>query len=237
MVVFASLQERQHIAEMMDDPSLDAAAHREALTDLARINRISFGAEILWPALRKLARSHAGPLRVLDLATGRGDVPLRLRQKAQRERLEVRWSACDISPTAINEAQSNARDAGAEIAFFLHDIVNQPLSERYDVVMCSLFLHHLSEGDAVRVLRHMRAAATCLVLVNDLNRSAIGYALAWVGTRILSRSPVVHFDGPVSVQAAFTPGEARSLAEQAGLVDVRVGRRWPFRFLLTGEPG
>ena len=41
--------------------------------------------------------------------------------------------------------------------------------------------------------------------------------LALAGCHLLSGSRIVHIDGPISVAAAFTPGEALSLAERAGL--------------------
>ncbi len=101
------------------------------------------------------------------------------------------------------------------------------------MVMCSLFLHHLDEEQARGLLQRMRQAARYLVLVNDLRRSLFGYALAYLGTRILSASHIVHVDGPLSVQAAFTIPEVRQLAKSAGMTEATVSRRWPCRFLLT----
>src|SRR5437762_3169037 len=69
----------------------------------------------------------------------------------------------------------------------------------------------------------------------DLRRGLGGLVLAHVACRLLTRSDVVHVDGPRSVEAAFTIAEARALAERAGLTGAVVGRRWPFRFLLTWE--
>ena len=147
--------------------------------------------------------------------------------------LPVRVSACDISPTALEIARHQADLAGESIEFFPHDLLQQPLPAEFDVVMCSLFLHHLEEPDAVRVLRSMSAAATRAVLVNDLIRSRSGYLLAILGTRLLSRSRIVHVDGPLSVAGAFTPREALHLCEQAGLQGATISRHWPQRFLLT----
>jgi 2-polyprenyl-3-methyl-5-hydroxy-6-metoxy-1,4-benzoquinol methylase len=233
----ATLDRRQRLPELMDEPGLDPTAHRTALADLARINRFSFSADILWPPLRRLALENGNaPLRVLDIASGGGDVPIRLWQRTQRAGLAMAFECCDISATAMVTATRNAERAGAKLDFFTHDVLALPLPEKYDAVTCSLFLHHLEEAEAVRVLERMRQAARHLVLVNDLDRSAIGYALAWAGTRILSRSPIVHYDGPVSVRAAFTPKEARRLAERAGWANTAIGRRWPFRFLMQGKP-
>jgi hypothetical protein len=78
----------------------------------------------------------------------------------------------------------------------------------------------------------MREAGSA-VAVNDLTRSRAGLVLVWAACRLLTRSPVVHFDGPVSVRAAFTPREALALAERAGLAGATVVRRRPCRFLLT----
>ena len=116
--------------------------------------------------------------------------------------------------------------------FFQADVFAEPLSESYDAVISSLFLHHLEEARAVELLRHMAQSARSCVLINDLERSTLGYWLAYVGTRLLSRSEVVHVDGPRSVEGAFTVAEARQLAEQAGLSGATVRKRWPCRYLL-----
>lgn len=226
-----SLDHRARIPELMDDPGLDPAEHRAALAGLTRVNRLSFSADVLWPAVAKLARRNPGrTLRVLDIATGNGDVPLGLWKKARRHAVRLEVTGCDISPTAIRSAMETA--AGTDIRFFTHDVIRDPLPAGYDVVTCSLFLHHLSEEDALTVLRRMRDAAGELVLVNDLERSRFGFVLAWAGTRVLSRSPVVRYDGPASVRSAFSPREALTLANRAGLTGASVGRRWPCRFLL-----
>jgi 2-polyprenyl-3-methyl-5-hydroxy-6-metoxy-1,4-benzoquinol methylase len=232
MLALASLDHRERIPELMDEPDIDPAEHRAALAGLARINKLSLSDAILWPSIRALAEAHPGrTIRVLDIATGSGDVPISLWKRARGANISLAIEGCDISPTAVQNATENARDT--DVRFFVHDVVHEPLPTDYDVVMCSLFLHHLSEEGAVTVLRHMRDASHELVLVNDLERSRLGFALAWIGTRLLSRSPVVRFDGPASVRSAFTPKEALALAERAGLTGAKVGRRWPFRYLLS----
>ena len=88
---------------------------------------------------------------------------------------------------------------GLSVRFFNLDVLNEPIPAGYDVVTCSLFLHHLDEADACSFLRKAADAAGRLLLVNDLVRGPVGYLLAWSGCRLLSRSPVVWHDGPVSV--------------------------------------
>jgi 2-polyprenyl-3-methyl-5-hydroxy-6-metoxy-1,4-benzoquinol methylase len=227
-----NLSRRRLQPEVMDQPGLDRGRHFQALRGLERINFWSRSAAILRPSLADLAR-RGGPVRVLDVATGGGDVPVRLWRWARRAKLPLNFAGCDVSPDAVEYAGGRAAEQGAGVRFFVHDALAGPLPAGYDVLTCSLFLHHLEEGQAVGLLRRMADAAGMLVLVNDLERGPGGLVLAVVGTRLLSRSDVVHVDGPRSVEGAFTVDEARRLAEAAGLTGATVRRRWPFRYLLS----
>jgi 2-polyprenyl-3-methyl-5-hydroxy-6-metoxy-1,4-benzoquinol methylase len=225
---------RTRVPEIMDQPGLAASRHEEALRGLARINFLSASAGILWRPLAADIQQHGHrPYRVLDVACGGGDVPIRLWKHAQRNGTKLQIDACDVSETAIQFAKRQSEIAGAEIQYFRLNMFQDAILGQYDAVVCSLFLHHLDDQEAIELLRKMAAAAQRLVLVNDLARSRKGYWLACTATRLLSRSNVVHFDGPVSVRAAFTPTEALALAHRAGLNGATVSRRWPCRYLLT----
>ena len=218
----------------MDEPSLPAAEHHAALEGLARINRISRSARILWPSIRRLAVKNSGrPLRVLDVASGAGDVAVALAKRAERAGLLLHIVGVDISPIAVEHARRRATAAGASADFQVYDALATPLCQRFDVVMSSLFLHHLDRPTAVTLLDHMGRTAERAVLVSDLRRSRAGYLAAQAVCRLATRSPIVHVDGPRSVAAAFTIDEAQALASEAGLAGATIKRRWPFRFLLT----
>jgi SAM-dependent methyltransferase len=218
----------------MDQPDLNADRHTEALRALARINFFSHSAGILWPDLAELARTMAPHVpRVLDVATGGGDVPIRLWRRARRAGLDLHLEGCDISPVALEYARTRAAAAGAPIRFFEYDARLGPALTGYDAVLCSLFLHHQNEAQALTLLRRLADMADRLVLVNDLERGWIGLLAAYLAAYLLTTSPVVRIDGPRSVKAAFTAAEARELAERAGLCGAQVVRRWPFRWLLT----
>src|SRR5688572_6971282 len=145
-MVLPALARRARIPERMDDPGLDPAEHRRALAGLARINRFSGSVGVLWPPTRGLARETSGRmLTVLDVATGAGDVPLGLLAEAARAGLPLAVDGCDVSPTAVEAATRGANGAGTAAHFFVHDAIRDPLPTGYDVVTCSLFLHHLSD--------------------------------------------------------------------------------------------
>jgi 2-polyprenyl-3-methyl-5-hydroxy-6-metoxy-1,4-benzoquinol methylase len=239
MHLLSRLRQRHREPEIIDQPDLDEGLHLQALRGLERINWWSRSAGILWPPLRAQAlQISPASLRVLDLATGAGDVPLRLWRKARRTGIPMVIEGSDRSPRAVAHAQRRAAALGADVRFFPWDALAGLLPEGHDVLTCSLFLHHLDEDQAVELLRRMAGAARRLVLINDLCRCVLGWLLAYAGTRVLSASPVVHSDGPLSVAGAFTRAEALDLARWAGLEGARVARRWPFRYLLSWQrPG
>ncbi len=224
--------------EMMDDPSLDRSEHGRALAGLARLNRVGRSVDILWKGIRSLATTPGhGPFSILDVASGSGDIPLGLVRRARRVGANLSIHACDISEYALGEIRRRAERERATVATFALDAATQEIPGEYDVVMTSLFTHHLADDRVVDLLYRMRSAARSLVLVSDLVRTRAAYRMAVLASRVLTGSRVVHTDAEKSMRAAFTVPEMASLAEQAGLSHADVSPRWPCRFLLTWRRG
>ncbi len=249
-----ALASRRRRPELMDQPDLEVGRHRRALDGLARLNAWSGSAALVWRPLRRLAwelgrdglgEPTARPLRVLDVACGSGDVTVALWGRARRAGVRLRLTALDGSPVALERAAERCRHAGAEVELVHGDALDPAAGgadRTWDAVVCSTFLHHLDEDEAVAFLRTWGERARRLLVVNDLERSRAGWALAVAACRLLTTSDVVHVDGPRSVEGAFTRAEVAALARRAGLgaeqdspLDVRVDRRFPFRWLLTAR--
>jgi len=110
------LSQRYCRPEIMDQPNLNPAHHIHALSGLSRINFWSQSAGILWPPLKALAlEKRPRSVRVLDLATGAGDLPLRLWRKARRCGLRLEFAGCDISPVAVVRTRDSAARAGLSV--------------------------------------------------------------------------------------------------------------------------
>ncbi|MBC8422328.1 MAG: methyltransferase domain-containing protein [Synechococcus sp.] len=234
MIWGAALNNRDRQPEVMDQPGLDPKEHAKALMGLRRINAISRCSAGLFRPIEALAITQpAKPLRVLELACGGGDTAIDLALMAKRKGLALDIHACDLNPEAVAIAQTNAVRRQAALTVFTADALAKPTDHNsFDVVYCTLFAHHLDEPDVIRLLEVMALRSRKLVLVDDLIRSRLGFALAWIGTRLLSRSWVVHTDGLLSVRAALQPDEMKSIAMQAGLNNAQIKRSWPERYLL-----
>lgn len=231
------MHSRQLVPEKMDDPDLDPEAHVKALRGLQRINRWTGNAGVALRPLLKLARElQTDSLSLLDVATGSGDVPVDLYRLGQRRGLALELTVCDISPTALAVAEQGFRRANVTASCFQANILTDELEACFDVVLCTTFLHHLTRAECIEALRKMGTAAKHRVVVVDLVRSRLNWWQVWVACHALSRSKIVHFDGPQSVRASFTIGEITELAKEAGLREVKVQAAWPCRFVLEGSP-
>jgi len=229
-----SLDRRVVEPEVMDGADLVEEHHHAALEGLARLNFVGGSARFLWGPIRRLAKSLGRKrLRVLDVATGGGDVPLGLWRKSRRQGYQLDICGVDVSPRAVRFARQNAERHGADITFETADALADGLPAGYDVIVSSLFLHHLEDEHARRLLRAMGTAAEHLVIVNDLVRHGLNLLLVQVASRLVTRSGIVHVDGARSVRAAFTRQEVVELARAAGLDGASVEFCFPCRFLLT----
>jgi 2-polyprenyl-3-methyl-5-hydroxy-6-metoxy-1,4-benzoquinol methylase len=219
----------------MDQPDLDVRRHVHALDALGRANAVSRTAAAIWPSIAAAAADAAPrPLRVLDVACGGGHVLVSLARRAARARLGAEWIGWDLSPVAVEYARTLARRAGVEgVRVERADARRDPMPAAVDVVICTLFLHHLDDRDAETLLGRMGRAGRHSVVVSDLRRTRLGAAFTVVGCRLLSRSDVFRVDGMRSVAAAFTTDEVRTLAQRAGLAGARVSQIWPQRWLIT----
>ena len=224
----------------MDDPSLPATDHRAALRGLARINSLAMTnramtAGVLAEVRRITAQtpdSAGKPVRVLDIATGGGDLPVAIAVAAKAAGLQVAVCGCDFSPIALRHAADLAARRNVAVAWFSHDIVAADLPERYDIITCGLFLHHLDEPDIITVLGRLARATDGVLLVQDLRRSSLGLLLARIVPRLLTRSHVVHTDAVLSVQGALTMSDLAAMASKAGLTGATVTALFPERMQL-----
>lgn len=226
------MQYRQLEPEEMDDVGLEPDAHKLALAGLARLNQISFSAPSIWRGLRNAGAFDgidSRPLRILDLATGGGDLPVYMGLRARELNIPVSLIGIDRSEVALASARTLADRHGVAVEWACLDLKCDPIPPA-DWITCSLFLHHLPDDQIVALMRSMAEAASQGIIVNDLERSSLNRWLVWLGSRLVSRSLIVHRDSDRSVCASFTLEETALLLKAAGLNGVRPERRFPCRF-------
>lgn len=230
-----NLKQRNLRGELMDDPNLDPHKHRQALNGLRRINRVTNAYHPVWREIRRCAHPER-PLSLLDVGCGGGDTLSAIGNYAREANINIDLYGLDISPVAIESATARLAASNLQANYYQHNILEQPLPQKFDVVLCSLFLHHFNNDYAAQLLARMKSHTNQLLLISDLLRSTVGYLYAVIGTRLLSRSRIVHVDGPRSVEAAFTLKELGELLKNCELTDATIRRFWPERFVLKWSP-
>jgi 2-polyprenyl-3-methyl-5-hydroxy-6-metoxy-1,4-benzoquinol methylase len=202
------------VQEIMDRPQPLSAALEQDLHNLRQLNRFFGSYDLIHHFLRQWLVP-GKTFRVLDLATGSGDIPRLVAQYSRQIGASVFIDAIDGQQPTLEIAKRLSSDY-PEITFHHGDIRDWGDIATYDIVLCSLVLHHFGETDALRVLAHAAALSRRHVLVADLRRGLLGTVGVFLLTTFLFRHPMTRHDARLSAARAFSSDELRELARQAG---------------------
>ena len=206
------LRARAHGLELLDLPDLDAAELRANLRELALLNRLTGGAAASIRAIDRLAGNDE--ISILDVGTGGGDLPLAFARHGGG-----RWRviASDNRPEIL-EIAAGWTAAEPLVSTLLADGRQLPLGDgEVDLAHASLVVHHLDPAAVVGMLREMRRVSRRGVVINDLQRGVLSFAVTAVVTAALARSRYTRHDGILSARRAYTLRELDAMLGEAGL--------------------
>jgi 2-polyprenyl-3-methyl-5-hydroxy-6-metoxy-1,4-benzoquinol methylase len=205
---------RRRGVEVLDDPATSDDVRRRAMDDVARSNRLFGGARAAVRAVNRVAAADR-PILILDLGTGAGDIPARIRRRYPNARVV----GLDVSTAQLRTARArmDAVVAGSALTLPLRD-------GAVDIVLCSQLLHHFREGDARTLLREAHRVSRGWVVISDIRRSWLAAVAFWTASMALRFHPVTRHDGVVSVLRGFTELELRALIREAVGADAVIER-------------
>jgi 2-polyprenyl-3-methyl-5-hydroxy-6-metoxy-1,4-benzoquinol methylase len=213
------------VLEMMDRPQQVSPELERDLERLRQLNRW-FGSHRLISIFMRRWIMPGAQMRVVDLATGSGDIPRLLVDYARKVAAQIEIDAVDRQSATLEIAQSLSVEY-PEISYHASNILEWDSAQGYDIALCSLVLHHFSDDDAVKLLGRCRALSKRFVLVSDLRRGFLLRGGVYMLTALIFREPMTRFDARLSAQRAFSFVEMRDLARRAGWKNVGHKR---FRF-------
>ena len=213
---------RRPTPELLDTDSGTAEEVAETLRDLqsfnGRLGGVSTTRDLIHTVARRTSRNN---FSLLEIAAGTGFVPMQASQALSRQGVNLDITLLDRAPTHLPQ-NGTCRKIAA-------DAMSMPFSDSvFDLVSCSLFLHHLSPEEAVQFARESLRVCRVTVLVNDLVRHPLHLALAYAGVPIY-RSRITRNDAPASVKQAYTIDEMTEFFRTGSAAQVEAHRHFLFR--------
>jgi len=189
---------------------------RGCLHSLEQVNRWLLGYRPTLAWLKRLPRKANGPLHIVDVGSGGGDLLRQIARWARRSGIAVQLTGIDLNPYAARAAaESTPKELG--IAWVTGDALTYGPEKPVDIVVNSLTAHHLEDEEIVALLRWMEATAEAGWFINDLKRSEWSCRMfGWVG-RMVGWHRFVRHDGPVSFRRGFWEADWDRLLAAAAL--------------------
>ena len=203
------------LPEWMDEPC-SYEDFRACLIDLAQVNRWTFASRPTLYWLDRLVAAHpvTGPLRIVDVGSGGGDMLHRIARWATRRGIAVQLTGIDLNPHAARAARE-LTPANMDIDWITGDAFSY--TQTADVILSSLFTHHLPEPEIVRFLAWMEAVARRGWFINDLVREKTPLQLFTALSKLARWHRFVRHDGPVSFRRSFREDDWRRMISAAGI--------------------
>ena len=244
--------QRRPTPELLDTDSGTPAEVAGSIADLRFFNRRFGGINTTSSLIQSVAgKTGKSEFTLLEVASGDGylsqEVSLSLRKVGIRLSITLSDRAPSHLPTfphsnGNKNLSSRAKPSDSQGESFgavegpafagsavAADALALPFPDStFDLVSCSLFVHHLSPEQVTTFARESLRVCRHAVLVNDLIRSPLHLALVYAGTP-LYRSRITRHDAPASVRQAYTIEEMREFFQQAGADSVEIQRHYLYR--------
>ncbi|MDB5458935.1 MAG: methyltransferase protein [Caulobacteraceae bacterium] len=228
---------RAHTPELMDGDDVDFETFHGCLADLAKVNRLTLAYRPTLAFLNRLRREGRWPadrpLEILDVGSGYGDMLRVIRRWAARRGLAVRLTGLDRNPWSQRSAEQARGSAG--IRWLTEDLFDHQGGT--DVVLSSLFTHHLDDASLIRFVEWQETNARIGWFVNDLLRHPFSYHGFTLLARLMRWHPFVQHDGPVSISRAFSRRDWTEVLVKAGARHARIEPWFPFRLCVSRVRG
>lgn len=225
-------QHRTMTAEMMDNFNLKDASLLDALDKIASINQWLGGNKLTLDSVRKLIQNNlnATQLKIVDVGCGNGDMLRSLADFSRKNNLDWMFLGIDANAFTINYAQK-CSESYPEITYQCLDVFSDEFQViQYDLLLCTLTMHHFSDDEIVNLLQVFYQNARIGVVVNDLHRSIIAYRLFQLLCFFFNLNEMSRKDGLTSILRGFKKNELINFTKVLNPKDYVLTWKWAFRY-------
>ncbi len=222
--------------ERLDTGDYTAEEYERFLREIAFINRkIGDESAVRKTLLREIERENLQKFSVLDVGAGSGELLRVITEFARKQNRKTRLVGLELNARSAQAIRENSRNF-TEIKAVRADAFSLPFADNaFDYAMCSLFTHHFTDENVIRILSEMSRVARRKIYVIDLERHAAAFVLYKIFCRVNRLSRLVREDGSLSVLRSFKVDELETLGRAANLKNVSVKKIAPYRLVLEGD--
>lgn len=212
----------------MDDLDMKGELLRDTLDKLGSINKWLGGNSLNINGIEQLLKNQPKDrvYTIIDLGCGHGDI-LRLVAKFGRSKgYNFRLIGIDANQDAIDYANELSVDY-PELSFQKIDIFSKAFQNlEHDISLTTLFLHHFKNEQIVTLLKSLTETAKLGVVINDLQRSKIAYAL-FKALGVFIPNKMIVEDGLTSILRSFKRADLEAFADK---IEAKSQIRWKWAF-------
>ncbi len=223
---------RSDAPEIMDDFSLEGEVLKDALNKIADINRLLGGNKVTIEGVELLIKdkSKFSEISILDVGCGNGDMLRALADYGLDKGLRFKLIGMDANQYTINHAIACSKQY-PNVSFICADIFKELKQERhFDVILCTLTLHHFKDDEILRLLSGFRKQAIMGIVINDLHRSRVAYYLFMIVCGVFRLNRMSKQDGLVSILRGFKMNDIMHYADRLDIDKHILRWRWAFRY-------
>jgi 2-polyprenyl-3-methyl-5-hydroxy-6-metoxy-1,4-benzoquinol methylase len=218
--------------EIMDDFSLEGEELRLALDNIAGINRLLGGNRLTLDGVKQLLAKadKSMPISIVDVGCGNGDMLRMLARYGIEQRLKLNLIGVDANQFTIHYAHKLSAEYPNIVYRCLNIFTDEFAAMEYDIVLCTLTLHHFKEEQILKIISIFNKNAKTGVVINDLERSSLAYRLFGVVGRVFSLNRMAREDGLTSILRGFKKNELRQFADKLNIKNSSIRWKWAFRY-------
>jgi 2-polyprenyl-3-methyl-5-hydroxy-6-metoxy-1,4-benzoquinol methylase len=214
--------------EMMDDFSLGHEVIDPIMDELEVVNKLLGGYNVFFNAFRKIGIKDG--MIISDWGCGGGDSLRIIAKWARKRNIKLQLIGVDATASAIQYARDKSGNF-PEISYILADVMSEELiSNQFNIVISSLFTHHFSDENWVRLVQKMSDCAADYVVINDLHRHWFAFHSIGALTSVFSKSEMVKHDSKLSVLRSFKRTELDQLLKKGEFNNFSIKWMWAFRW-------
>jgi len=219
-------------AEIMDDFSLHGTELRAALDQIARINQLLGGNKVTLNGIKELLKkiNTSKTIIIADVGCGNGDMLRMLANYGLKNNINFKLIGIDANAFTVSHAKTLSKEY-ANIEYLCLDIFSEDFRAiNYDIVLCTLTLHHFSDEEILNIIAIFNDKANVGIVVNDLHRSKLAYRLFEIICMLFNLSKMSREDGLVSILRGFKKNELEEFSKKLNLKNYTINWKWAFRY-------